>query len=89
MLSSEHLFAGVEVDRVKVHVVRSPGEPETRDRVEKLSGKSCAIVGAVEPPANRNYLNSPGIGYVGQGWSRYKKIGILPYQALDVYPWPV
>ena len=73
MLSSEHLFAGVEVDRVKVHVVRSPGEPETRDRVEELSGKSCAIVGAVEPPENRNFLNSPGIGYVGQGLSRSRK----------------
>ena len=56
MLSSEHLFAGVEVDRVKVHVVGSPGEPETRDRVEELSGKSCAIVGAVEPPANRKHM---------------------------------
>ena len=56
MLSSEHLFAGVEVDRVKVHVVGSPGEPETRDRVEKLSGKSCAIVCAVEPPANRKHV---------------------------------
>ena len=55
-LSSEHLFTGVEVDRVKVHVVGSPGEPEARDRVEELSGKSCAIVGAVEPPVNRKHM---------------------------------
>ena len=55
-ISSEHLFASIEVDRVKVHVVRSPGEPETRDRVEKLSGKSCAIVGTVEPPVNRKHM---------------------------------
>ena len=56
MLSSEHLFAGVEVDRVKVHVVGSPGEAETRDRVDKLSRKSCAIVGAVEPPVERKLM---------------------------------
>ena len=61
MLSSEHLFTGVEVDRVKVHIVGSPGEPQTRDRVEELSWKSCAIVCAVEPPANRKHLNSPEV----------------------------
>jgi len=51
-LSSEHLFAGIEVDRVKVHVVGSPSEPDTRYRVEELSGKSCAIVCAVNPPSS-------------------------------------
>ena len=48
-----HLFSNIEVDCVKVHVVRGSGESQTGGRVEKLSGKGCAIIVTIHPPGNR------------------------------------
>ena len=50
-----HLFSSIEVDCVKVHVVRGSGESQTGGRVEKLSGKGWAIIVTVLPPGNRKH----------------------------------
>ena len=56
-----HLLSHVEVDRVEVHVVGGSGESQTRHRVEQVSGKVCAIIVTVDPPANRKLSPSHGL----------------------------
>ena len=52
-----YLFPCIEVDRVKVHIIRGSSESNTGDWVEKLAGKSCAIIVTIDPPGNgRMYL---------------------------------
>ena len=56
-----YLFSCIEVDRVKVHVVRSSGESQTGGRVEELSGKACAVIVTVDPPGSRKLSLSHGL----------------------------
>ena len=63
---SPNLLPCIEVDCVKVHVVRCSSESQTRGWVEKLTGKVCAIVVTVDPPGNGKQFHSFYLFYLSR-----------------------